>query len=353
MMGKTFDTTKAGPLSPLVPCLKGRAASLRAFDPAARDGADATPGTFVFLLLPGASMLSFSAAVEPLRMANKLSMRAAYAWQTLSLDGNPLQFSNGMSVAVDGAPRTPGKADYAFVVAGPDLTTEHEKSAARWLYGKYRSGARVGSISGGAPIMARAGLLEDRAFTLHWEDQPGFRERHPFLEPANRLYCDDANVITCGGGMAATDLILHLIERDFDRDFAMSVSEMCVHFGLRQGAERPQSSISMTLGSRNPHLIAAARIMSDNVEDVLLMEAIARQAGVSRRQLERLFKTYTGKSPASFYRDLRLERGRQLLRDTDYKIIAISAACGFSSATTFSRSFRKKFGFCPIQSRKV
>ncbi|WP_170763255.1 GlxA family transcriptional regulator [Ruegeria lacuscaerulensis] len=326
---------------------------MRAFDTALGNGEDRGSKSYVFLLLPGASMLSFSAAVEPLRMANKLSIRTVYEWLTVSLDGESLQFSNGVNVAVDGRCLLPDKPDFAFVVAGNELSAGQEKSAARWLYTHYRAGARVGSVGGGARIMAQAGLLEDRAFTLHWEDQPGFRERHPFLDPEDRLYCEDDNVITCGGGMAAADLTLNLIEQDFDRDFAMSVSEMCVHFGLRQGEERPKSSISMTLGSRNPHLITATRIMSDNLEDILPMDFIARSSGVSRRQLERLFKTYTGRSPASFYRDLRLERGRQLLRDTDYKVIAISAACGFSSVTSFSRSFRKKFGFCPIQSRKV
>ncbi|WP_299949903.1 GlxA family transcriptional regulator [uncultured Ruegeria sp.] len=326
---------------------------LRAFDPALTSGADCVSKSFVFLLLPDASMLSFSAVVEPLRMANKLSMRAAYEWQTVSLDGEPLQFSNGVNVTVNSRCHRPERPDYAFVVAGSKLSSGQEKAAARWLYNRYRAGARVGSVDGGAHIMARAGLLEDRDFTLHWEDQLGFRERHPFLYPVDRLYCEDDSVITCGGGMAAADLTLHLIEHNFGREFAMSVSELCVHIGLRQGEESPKNSMSMMLGSRNPHLITAARIMSDNLKDILPLDLIARNSGVSRRQLERLFKTYTSRSPASFYRDLRLERGRQLLRDTDYKVIAISAACGFSSATSFSRNFRRKFGFCPIQSRKV
>lgn len=352
MKDNTFEDPEARLLSPLKPCLARRAASLRATESCPDDRVQDPPNTFVFLLMPNASMLSFSAAIEPLRMANKLSMRTVYSWQTVSLDGEALQFSNGMIVAVDGPCHQSDKSDYAFVVAGPDLTSEQEKSAARWLYDRYRQGARVGSVGGGAHILARAGLLENRTFTLHWEDQPGFRERYPLLEPEDCLFCDDTNVITCGGGMAAADLILQLIASDFSRDFAVSISEMCVHFSLRQGEERPQSSMSMTLGSRNPHLIAAVQIMSANLEDVLPMDVIARESNVSRRQLERLFKTYTGTSPAGFYRDLRLERGRQLLRDTDYKIIDISTACGFSSATSFSRSFRKKFGFCPNRTKR-
>ncbi len=297
-------------------------------------------------------MLSFSAAVEPLRMANKLCMRSIYSWQTVSLDGKPAQFSNGMTMAVDASSQRMSTADFAFVVAGSELSAEQEKPAARWLYNRYRSGARVGSLGGGAHILARSGLLDDRVFTLHWEDQPGFRERYPFLDPEDRLFCADTKIITCGGGMAAADLIMHLVAADFGRDFAVSISEMCVHFCLRQGEERPQSSMSTILGSRNPHLIAAAQVMSANLENVLSMDMVAQKSCVSRRQLERLFKTYTGKSPAGFYRDLRLERGRQLLRDTDYKIIEISVACGFSSPTSFSRSFRKKFGFCPNRTER-
>lgn len=298
-------------------------------------------------------MLSFSAAVEPLRMANQLSARPLFCWTSLSLDGQPVPFSNGAQITVDGSIKNSTQSDFVFVVAGADLSDQVEKSAAKWLYTSLRAGATVGSISGGAPILARAGLLGNRAFTLHWEDRSGFTERYPFLSPEDRLYCADDHVITCGGGGAATDLILHLITREFGDDIAMTVADMCVHFGMRRGEERPQSSLSMTVGSRNPHLIKAVRLMQDNLEDPLDVEVIAAQSTISRRQLERLFNTHTGRTPSRFYKDLRLDRARKLLRDTDYRIVTIAAACGFANATTFSKSFRRRFGTCPIQFRRI
>lgn len=315
-------------------------------------GTDARPVTFEFLLLPGASMLSFSAAVEPLRMANMLGAQTAYLWRTVSLDGKPVLFSNGMNASVDDRLGR-GKADFAFVVAGSRLERRQERASAHWLYAMLRSGARIGSISGGAQILARAGLLADRDFTLHWEDRLGFSERHPDLHPHDCLFCADDRVITCGGGAAATDLMLHLIAADHGHRFTLTIADMCVHSGIRQAEERPQSSLSLTVGSRNPHLIAAARIMADNLEEPLKLDVLAKRVGKSRRQLERLFTTHTNCTLAKFYKDLRLERGRKLLRDTDYKIATISAACGFTNATAFSRSFQKKYGIRPVQFGRV
>lgn len=298
-------------------------------------------------------MLSFSAAVEPLRMANMLDAQATYHWRTVSLDGKPVLFSNGMSASVDDRANSAGGADYAFVVAGARLDDRLEKSAAHWLYANLRTGARVGSISGGAQILARAGLLTNRDFTLHWEDRLGFSEKHPDLHPHDCLFCAQDKVITCGGGAAATDLVLHLISEHFTRRFALTVADMCVHFGIRQAEERPQSSLSLTVGSRNPHLIAAARMMAENLEEPLKLDTLAKRVGKSRRQLERLFTTHTNCTLAKFYKNLRLERGRKLLRDTDYKIATISAACGFTNATAFSRSFQKKYGIRPAELGRV
>ncbi|SLN73378.1 HTH-type transcriptional regulator CdhR [Falsiruegeria litorea R37] len=324
------------------PGLEGRATRLRA--------SNTYPRTFSFLLLPGASMLSFTAAIEPLRMARKLDTKAAYSWQAVSLDGEPVAFSNGMFMTVDGALDATRPVDFALIAAGGAVGRDMQKQAAQWIRSRHRHGACVGSVGGGAEVLAQTGLLTDRDFTLHWEDRPGFVERFPLLSPKERLFCWDRDMFTCAGGAAATDMMLHLIAQDFGRGFSLAVADLCVHYGQRSGQERPQSSISATLGSRNPHLIMAARLMSENLEEPIRLDVLADLAGVSRRQMERLFRSHTDRSPAEYYRDLRLGLGRQLLRDTDDRIIDIATACGFSNATTFSRSFQRKFGVGPVQS---
>lgn len=306
---------------------------------------------FAFLLLPGASMLGLGAATDPLRMANHLATRPLYRWVTLTVDGAPVTCSNGVALTPDAALDAAPEADVVLINSGPSAMADPDTTARNWLRQKARFGARVGAISGGVPLLARAGLLRPRAFTMHWEDRPGFAEAHPDLEPLDQLFCADGNILTCSGGAAVLDLVLHLIEGDQGQGFARAVSDLCVHPGLRPAQQPPQSSLSYVLGSRNPHLIRAVGLMSEHLEEPLTLQDIARQVAVSRRQMERLFRTHTNRTPSGFYRDLRLERGRKLLNETDYHLPMISAACGFTSATAFSRSFKRRYGVAPVEFR--
>jgi transcriptional regulator GlxA family with amidase domain len=294
-------------------------------------------------------MLSFSTAVEPLRIANQLAAQPVYTWQTISEDGGSVACSNGTQLAVDGPLTNAPQADYSIIVAGPAAHHSEHSSVVSWLRRKARFGGTVGSVSGGTGLLAEAGLLKSGGFTLHWEDRLGFCERFPGLEPLDQLFCADGQILTCSGGTAALALILHLIARHHGHRFARTVSDMCVHSGLRSGQERPQSSLSYVLGSRSPHLAKAAGIMSENLEDPLPLHEVAQRAAISRRHMERLFSAHTGRTPAIYYRDLRLERGRKLLSETDYRLQMISAACGFSSTTAFARNFKRKFGIAPVE----
>ena len=294
-------------------------------------------------------MLSFSSAIEPLRIANQLAAQTLYTWHTVSEDGGSVTCSNGTELAVDGPLSNAPQADYSLIVAGSATQQVAQDPVISWLRRKARFGGTVGAVSGGTRMLAEAGLLKSGGFTLHWEDRLGFCERFPELEPQDQLFCADGQVLTCSGGTAALDLSLHLIATHHGQRFARTVSDMCVHAGLRSGQERPQSSLSYVLGSRSPHLVKAAGIMAENLEDPLPLQEVARRAAISRRHMERLFSNHTGRTPAHYYRDLRLERGRKLLSETDYRLPAISAACGFSSATTFTRSFKRRFGIAPVE----
>ncbi|KIC11626.1 hypothetical protein RA19_06240 [Leisingera sp. ANG-M1] len=294
-------------------------------------------------------MLSFSSAIEPLRIANQLAAQPLYSWHTLSEDGTSVTCSNGTELTVNGPLSNAPQADYSLIVAGPAAQNAAQSPAVSWLRRKARFGGTVGAISGGTGLLAEAGLLASGGFTLHWEDRLGFCEHFPGLEPLDQLFCADGQILTCSGGTAALDLSLHLIATHHGQRFARTVSDMCVHAGLRSGGERPQSSLSYVLGSRSPHLVKAAGIMAENLEDPLPLQEIAHRAAISRRHMERLFSTHTGRTPAHYYRDLRLERGRKLLSETDYRLPVISAACGFSSPTVFARNFKRKFGIAPVE----
>lgn len=305
--------------------------------------------SYAFVVLPGFTLLAFAAALDPLRIANQLAQAPLYHWQVLSADGAAVKSSSGLEVSVNGALGPQPRGVTLLVCAGNRAEADQggaEAQAAAAAQRHFRHGGAVGGICTGAVALARAGLLGGRAFTLHWENQPGFRESFPELSPTPHRYEIDGRVLTCGGGAAATDMMLAQIATDHGRAFAALVSEMCLrHVG--PGDDRLQrSSIAMALETRNPALIMIVDIMRANLEAPLGMEALAARAGYSRRQIERMFRAALGQSPARYYAGLRLERARALLAETNLSLPEIAAACGFETQGHFARAFRQRFG-CP------
>ena len=307
----------------------------------------ATPGQYAFFLLPGFTLSAFSNALDPFRIANQLSQKPLYHWQIFSQDGAPAASSSGVAVLVDGALQSLDRDTTLFVCSGTMGQAEPSRHTLALLARHHRFGGKVGGICTGADALARAGLLKDRTFTLHWENQPSFIERFPDLLPSTRKFEIDRRVLTCGGGAAATDLALKLIEQDHGLKFASVVCDMCLH-RVSLGADLPQrASLASRLQTRNPTLIRILKWMSEHIEDPLGLDDLSGRAGISRRQIERLFTTILNTTPAKYYQNLRLDHARSLLSETDLALLDVAIACGFSTRSHFARAFRAKFGCQP------
>ena len=312
----------------------------------------AAPGPtrrYAFLLVPDFTILAFSSAIDTLRIANQLSQRPLYHWTVYSADGAPVASSSGVCVVVDGAMEEVGRDVALFVCAGNDIDAPCAPGVVAAVARHHRFGGMVGGLCTGALALARAGLLSSGRFTLHWENQPAFVERFPHLQPTPHQFEVDDRVITCGGGAAATDMILSMIARDHGAAFATAVSEMCLRH-VMIGTERSQrSSIGAVAYSRNPALIAIVGLMTDHLEDTLSMDELATAAGYSRRHIERLFVTSLGMTPAAYYRKLRLDQARNLLSSTEMGLLEIAMATGFGNVSHLSKAFRARFGCPPSQ----
>ena len=308
---------------------------------------DGPPRDYHFLLLPGLTLLAFTAALEPLRIANQVSGKALYRWFLMTEDGAPVVCSCGVQVTPDGALEDLPRQATGFVCAGIDPAATSLPRVVTWVARQHAHGCAVGGICTGAFSLARAGVIKGRKFTLHWENQPGIVEIFQELEPTGNLYENDRGLITCGGGHAATDMMLDLIERDHGKDLAMIVADMCLHTRASAQAMPQKSAYSAALGSRNPHLIAAIRLMQEHIETPMEVLDIADEVGISRRQLERLFRQHTGVSPVEYYTELRVGRAHALLNETNLSIAEIAAATGFSGTSQLAARFRKRFGKSP------
>lgn len=310
-------------------------------------GAGAATAKFVFLLCPSFTLLAFASAIEPLRIANQLSQRPLYDWRTVSLDGGPVTSSCGLVVQTDGALTESGRDTALVVCAGNQPAVAAASHVVAAVKRHYRHGGPVGGLCTGPIALAKAGLLTGRRFTLHWENQPAFREMFPNLDPSENKFEIDERLMSCGGGAAATDMMIDLIGREHGEAFAAMVSDMCLR-RVSIGRDLPQrSSLSAVAQARNPGLAAIVDLMKRHREDPLSMEEIADRIGYSRRHVERLFRQTLGMAPAQFYLRLRLDHARNLLASTDMSLAEVSVACGFGSKSHFSKAFTRRFGTPP------
>lgn len=306
---------------------------------------------FAFLVLPDFTLLAFSSALDPLRIANQLAQRPLYGWLVVSEDGHPVPSSSGVDVGAHAAlADLPG--DMRLLVCSGNRGNEAASAETLAAVRRHRRfGGKVGGICTGAATLARAGLLAGKRFTLHWENQPGFIEAFPDLQPSRKRFEDDGGILTCGGGAAATEMMLSVIARDYGQEFAILVADMCLNDPDLTRQREQRSSIARAIDSRNPKLLGAVQSMYANIEDPLTLDEIAEDAGLSRRQLERHFRNLLLEPPAVIYRNIRLERARALMVETDMSVIEVAAACGFNSAGVFSRHFKDRYGETPFGAR--
>jgi transcriptional regulator GlxA family with amidase domain len=311
------------------------------------------PRVYGFMLVPQFSMIAFTSAIEPLRLANRAAGRALYEWRLYSPDGRAIEASNGVAVAVDGAYAEAGGLAAAIVCAGLDVQTHGHRELMAVLRRLASFGVGIGAVCTGTYVLAKAGLLDGHAATIHWENFSSLASEFPDLDLSQELFEIDRNRFTCAGGTAAVDMMLSLIAGHHGTDIATEVTDQLIHHRVRDAAERQRMDLRARLGVAHPRLLAVVALMEQAIERPLTCQELAAKAGCSTRQLERLFHKYLGRSPTRHYLTIRLERSRELLRQTSRPILAIAVECGFVSASHFSKSYVEHFGRTPRAERNA
>jgi transcriptional regulator GlxA family with amidase domain len=311
------------------------------------------PQNIAFLLVPNFSMIAVTTAIEPLRLANRASARALYSWHLFSPDGKPVTASNGIAMTPEGAVEATLPFDTVVLCSGIDAHLYQDRGVFAQLRKLDRKGADVGALCTGSHILARAGLLDGYRCTIHWENLAALTEEFPEIEASEELFEIDRNRFTCAGGTAALDMMLNMIARQHGYELAATVADQFMHERIRDEHDQQRMALSARLGVRHPKLMAIIRLMSENLEEPLDRSKLAKSAGLSSRQLERLFRKYLNRSPARYYVELRLNRARLLLLQTNMPVIDVALACGFVSASHFSKCYRDFFGHTPRRERAM
>lgn len=303
---------------------------------------------YAFLLLPGYSPLSLSCALDCLSLANHHpSGRKFYRWRILSEDGGPVTAYNGIKIAADTGLTELGRTETLIVCAGEKAGEGSTRTVLNWLRREVRKGMDYGALSSGTYTLALAGLINGKRVTTHWEYKTALAEMLPDVIMEDTLYSVDGRVFTCAGSAASMDLMLFRVQEDYGPDIATWVADQLVYALPRPQTQAQRISLHSRPDVRNAKLLLAIQIMENNLEDPLRPEEIANVAGLSTRQLERLFARYLSTSPKRYYLRLRLEKARNLLRQTALTVTDVSVACGFQSLSHFSKRYRTAFGHPP------
>ncbi|MGD9913426.1 MAG: GlxA family transcriptional regulator [Rhizobiaceae bacterium] len=303
-----------------------------------------------FILLPNFALMSFASATEPLRAANLIAGRPLYETVTLSADGKPVMSSSGVPVPcrrIDAAARL----HTVFVCAGGGPSDWQAPAVSAALRKLASAGVRIGGISGGSYLLAAAGLLDGRDFTIHWEHAPALVEAFPQLALRQARFVIDGSRITCGGGVAPLDMMHALIAERMGADFARRVSDWYLHTAIGEPADPQRGSTAERFGVHHPALLMILEKMQATIEQPMARAEMARFAGISPRHLDRLFAERLGTSFLGIYHRIRLDHARRLLQQSPLSIVEIAFATGFSSASHFSRVFRAEFGHAPRETR--
>ena len=306
--------------------------------------------------------MSYASAVEPLRAANLLAGRTLYELVHVAARGARATSSVGAMVDATGTlgedvgarPRPDfGRTDFdlVVVVAGGDPMAFDGADALAWLRRLDRHGVALGGVSGGPAILARAGVMDGRRMTVHWDHLDAVRAAWPCLPLERQLFVVDRDRLTCAGGTAPLDMMHALLVGHHGHAFARRVSDWLVHTDVRAPAGAQRAGPAERHRTRHPVLLRAIDVMEDHVADPLTLGQLARVCGVGVRQLNRLFADKLGCSTIAFYRDLRLATARDLLRRSGLSIGEIAEASGFGDAALFSRRFKARYGIPPSRAR--
>jgi transcriptional regulator GlxA family with amidase domain len=311
----------------------------------------AKPRRFVFVLLENFTLLSFASALECLRISNRMSNKTLYDWILLGEDGAQITCSAGIIFQVDHDLIELNRDDTIMLCGGSNVRQATTKRLLNWLRREGRRGVAMVGLCTAAFPLAKAGLLDGKRATIHWENQDSFAEEFESVELTKSVFIIEGNRMTTAGGTSSIDLMLKLIANDHGEDLANAVADQQIYSSIRTDQDTQRLSVPTRLGVRHPKLSQVIQMMENNIEEPISPSTLAKQVAMSTRQLERLFRRYLSRSPKRYYMELRLQKARNLLMQTDMSVINVALASGFASPSHFSKCYRAHYSTTPYRER--
>ncbi len=297
-------------------------------------------------------MMTLTSVIEPLRMVNKLLGENVFDWRFFTLTDTPQTASCGITISPDGSLSDKPWGDTVLICAGIEHTPNNDKALRQWLWQHARKGSYLGGVSTGPTVLAEAELLDGYRCTLHWENLLSFSERFQKTEVTSNLFEIDRKRLTCAGGTAAMDLMLSIIKTQFGEELSTQVADQFMHDHARSSHDSQRQAHTSLNARKSPKLAEAIELMMNHPDEPLSPRDIALRAGLSLRQLERLFKKFKKCTPQAYYLSIRLDHARRLLVQTELPLLEIAIASGFVSQSHFTKCYREHYGQTPLRDRR-
>ncbi|WP_344865056.1 GlxA family transcriptional regulator [Amycolatopsis ultiminotia] len=303
-----------------------------------------------------AELLDIACASDVLDAANRLGARRPYEIRLATVDGRPFACQSGLTLTPHlRLDQVRGELDTIIVAgglghraaAGDQRLLEHVRRLAR-------HSRRTASVCTGSTVLAAAGLLSGRRATTHWACAAQLAEHYPSVsvDPVP-LFVRHGDVYTSAGVTSGLDLTLAFVEQDHGPTLARETARTLVTYLQRPGN---QAQVSMFLSGPPPEhrqVRDLTAYVAEHLAEDLGTPVLAQQAGISARQLTRLFDAHLGTTPGKYVRTVRAEHAARLLSGTELPLTAIARRCGFGSTETLRQAFLDHFDTPPSAYRRV
>ena len=280
-----------------------------------------------------------------------MSGKTLYEWTFIGENEGVVSCSAGTQFKLDNSLIELHRDDTVLLCGGTFIQEATTKKLIGWLRREARRGLTIGGLCTASYPMAKAGLLDEKKATIHWENQDSFAEEFLEVELTKTVFVCDGNRYTTAGGTSSIDLLLKIIADEHGEELANAVADQMIYSSIRTDQDTQRLSVPTRIGVRHPKLSKVIQMMEINIEEPISPSILAKDVGMSTRQLERLFRRYLDRSPKRYYMELRLQKARNLLMQTDMSVINVALACGFASPSHFSKCYRAHYDTTPYRER--
>lgn len=276
-----------------------------------------------------------------------------YRFAAVAAEPGPIRAIGGLSVVAENTLALLPQADLIIVPGWRSAETPVPAALTEALAAAHANGARIASICSGVFVLAAAGLLDGRRATTHWRYTDALSAQYPEVSvDPDVLYLKDGGVYTSAGSAAGLDLGLHIIRQDYGAQVAASVARRLVLPAQRDGGQRQFVPRPEPQARAGTNLAALQDRVRAHLDEAWPITRMAQDAATSPRTLARRFEEETGLTPLAWLKSERIARAAELLEDPDVPLADVCDICGFGSAESFRRDFRKAMGVPPIRYRE-